>query len=305
MIRVAVVDDDRMLLEGLTSWLSGRAELRLVAAVATVDALLAALQNPALPNPALPNAALPDGGPPNTEPPNTALPNAALPDAGPPNPGLPNAGPPNPGLPNAGPPNPALPNAALPNAGPPNPALPNAGLPDGGLPKGPVVDVVLLDLLLKDGSEAVANIRRLRAAGSRVLIISTATDRAGVVEAVAAGADGYLTKDNDLDTLVEAVVTVAAGGTVHSPELAFAWAHHTGRLRPRLSPKELEVLRHYASGLTLKATARRVGISPHTAKHHLDRVKDKYRRAGRPAYTKIDLAVRVREDGLGSDDDRR
>ncbi|MYS76176.1 response regulator, partial [Streptomyces sp. SID5926] len=197
------------------------------------------------------------------------------------------------------------PNTALPDAGPPSTALPDGGLPDAEPPEGPVVDVVLLDLLLKDGSEAVANIRRLRAAGSRVLIISTATGRAGVVEAVAAGADGYLTKDNDLDTLVEAVVTVAAGGTVHSPELAFAWAHHTGRLRPRLSPKELEVLRHYASGLTLKATARRVGISPHTAKHHLDRVKDKYRRAGRPAYTKIDLAVRVREDGLGSDDDRR
>ncbi|MFH8443622.1 response regulator [Streptomyces sp. NPDC018026] len=245
MIRVAVVDDDRMLLEGLASWLSGRAELRLVAAVATVDALL-----------------------------------AALPDAG-------------------------RPNTTLPDDRRPNTTLPDDRRPNDGLSEGPGVDVVLLDLLLKDGSEAVANIRRLRAAGSRVLIISTATDRTGVVEAVAAGADGYLTKDNDLDTLVEAVVTVAAGGTVHSPELAFAWAHHTGRLRPRLSPKELEVLRHYASGLTLKATARRLGISPHTAKHHLDRVKDKYRRAGRPAYTKIDLAVRVREDGLGSEDDRR
>ncbi|MEG3630951.1 response regulator transcription factor [Streptomyces poriticola] len=253
MITVAVVDDDRMLLDGLTSWLSGAAQLRLVAAVSTVDALLDPARG-AQPSPV---------PPPHAQSPHAQAPHAQSPHA-------------------------QSPHAQSPHAPPTRAASPPA-------------DVVLLDLLLKDGSEPAANIRRLRAVGSRVLIISTATDRAGVVDAVAAGADGYLTKDNDLDTLVDAVATVAAGGTAHSPELAFAWAHDTGRHRPRLSPKELEVLRHYASGLTLKATARRAGISPHTAKHHLDRVKDKYQRAGRPAYTKIDLAVRVREDGLGSD----
>lgn len=215
MITVAVVDDDRMLLDGLRSWLAGAPRLRLVAAVATVDLLLAR----------------PDGG---TAP------------------------------------------------GTPAPA-----------------EVVLLDLLLKDASDPAANIRRLRQAGSRVLVISTVSDRARVVEAVRAGADGFLTKDNDLETLVAAVETVAAGRTAHSPELAFAWACDTGPRRPPLSPKELEVLRGYASGLTLKATARRAGISPHTAKYYLDRVKDKYQQAGRPAYTKTDLAARVREDGIG------
>ncbi|WP_233221033.1 response regulator [Streptomyces carminius] len=211
-IGVAVVDDDRMLLEGLRSWLAGTPRLSLVATAATVGDLLAARSGP---------------------------------DARPP------------------------------------------------------ADVVLLDLLLKDGSDPADNIRRLRETGSRVLIISTVADRPRVIAAVRAGADGYLTKDNELETLVEAVETVAAGGTAHSPELAFAWAHDTGPDRPRLSPKELEVLRGYASGLTLKATARRVGVSPHTAKYYLDRVKDKYRRAGRPAYTKTDLASRLREDGIG------
>ncbi|GAA1580204.1 response regulator transcription factor [Streptomyces globosus] len=205
VVTVAAVDDDRMLLDGLRSWLAGTDRLRLLAAVPTVGDLL---------------------------------------------------------------------------AGP-----------------GRTAEVVLLDLLLRDGSVPEDNVRRVRAAGPRVLVISTVADRPRIVSAVAAGADGYLTKDHDLPTLVEAVATVAAGGTAHSPELAFAWVHDTAADRPRLAPRELEVLRYYASGLTLKATARRAGISPNTAKFYLDRVKEKYREAGRPAYTKIDLARRAREDG--------
>lgn len=168
---------------------------------------------------------------------------------------------------------------------------------DGLFATGAPFGVVLLDLLLRDESAPAGNIRRLREAGARVLVISTVADRRQMVDAMAAGADGYLTKDHDLPALVRAVGEVAAGGTVHSPELAFAWAHDQGPARPRLSPKEIEILLAYASGLTLKATARRTGISPHTAKYYLDRVKDKYQQAGRPTFTKIDLAYRVREDG--------
>ncbi|QWQ41688.1 hypothetical protein KME66_12190 [Streptomyces sp. YPW6] len=67
---------------------------------------------------------------------------------------------------------------------------------------------------------------------------------------------------------------------------------------PPLAPKEKQVLLAYASGLTLKATARRAGITQNTAKDYLGRVKAKYRAAGRPASTKVELAQRVREDGL-------
>lgn len=70
--------------------------------------------------------------------------------------------------------------------------------------------------------------------------------------------------------------------------------------RPRLAPKELQILLDYASGMTLKSAARRAGVTPNTAKDYLNRVKSKYRLAGRPAYTKIDLVHRVSEDGLGA-----
>lgn len=212
LITVAVVDDDRMLLDGIRSWFAAEEGLRLVACARTVDELL---------------------------------------------------------------------------AGPGDP-------PDAVLREPP--DVVLLDLMLRDGRPPAENIRRLRASGSRVLMISVVADRDRIVSAIADGADGFLTKDHDLSVLVEAVGEVAAGRTAHSPELAFALAYDQGA-RPRLSPKEREVLVGYASGLTLKATARRAGITVNTAKYYLDRVKAKYQEAGRPTYTKIDLATRVREDG--------
>ncbi|MFJ4961081.1 Nitrate/nitrite response regulator protein NarL [Streptomyces sp. ADI96-02] len=204
LITVAVVDDDRMLLDGIRSWFDGAAGLRLVACARTVDELLAERREPP--------------------------------------------------------------------------------------------DVVLLDLMLRDGRPPAENIRRLRESGSRVLMISVVPDRDRIVAAVADGADGFITKDHDLSVLVEAVREVAAGRTAHSPELAFALAYDRGA-RPRLSPKEREVLVGYASGLTLKATARRAGITVNTAKYYVDRVKTKYQEAGRPTYTKIDLATRVREDG--------
>ncbi|MGW6574214.1 response regulator [Streptomyces sp. NPDC054945] len=217
VITVSVVDDDRMLLDGLRAWLGGVPELRLVATAATVGELL--------------------GGP-------------------------------------------------------------DAQLPYGFGATGCPPDIVLLDLVLRDGSDPADNIRRLLRTGSRVLMISTVPDRSRIIEAIRAGADGYLTKDHDLPTLVAAIKDLASGQGALSAELAFACAYDDSPARPRLSPRERQILLDYASGLTLKSAARRAGITVHTAKDYLDRVKAKYQQAGRPTYTKLDLAQRVREDSL-------
>ncbi|MEU0896680.1 LuxR C-terminal-related transcriptional regulator [Streptomyces massasporeus] len=253
MITVVVVDDDRMLLDGLRAWLDKVTGVRLAEAACTVDGLFvaaAAAQSRTAAAAAQAGSAAAQAG--------SAAPEAATVTAG--------------------------------------SAVARRVLP---------YDVVLLDLLLGDGSRPERNIGRLLSAGTRVLIISNAPDRRRIVDAVAAGADGYLTKDHDLPDLVAAIREVAAGGTAHSAELAFSWAHDDGPARPNLSPKGRQVLLEYASGLTLKATARRTGVSPHTAKYYLDRVKEKYRQAGRPTYTKIDLAARVREDGWTAFPDNR
>jgi two-component system nitrate/nitrite response regulator NarL len=158
--------------------------------------------------------------------------------------------------------------------------------------------VVLLDLVLRDGSDPVTNVRSLVEAGRRVLVISCVPYPDQILAAVNAGASGYLTKDNDLDALAEAIREVAAGRTAHSPELALAWYRRRDELRPGLTPRERDILVAYASGLTMVAAARRVGIGAATARKYLERVKEKYTAAGRPTYTKLDLAARLREDGL-------
>ena len=174
----------------------------------------------------------------------------------------------------------------------------SAGSLDELLAAAPTLDVILLDLNLRDFSLPSANVRRLVSSGYRVLIVSTIPDTEHVMATISAGASGYVTKNRDLVALGDAIREVAVGGFALSPELAFVLSRDLRRERPALSPRELEVLGLYASGMTLDALARRVGIAPGTARTHLERVKQKYADVGRPAYTKLDLADRHREDRL-------
>jgi DNA-binding NarL/FixJ family response regulator len=157
-------------------------------------------------------------------------------------------------------------------------------------------DVVLLDLLLHDLSDPGVNVQRLAGAGHQVLIVSAWAEPGLTATAFAAGARGCIGKDQDLAVLAEAIRQVHAGETYYSAELAFALLRDPGTPRPRLSARERELLMAYASGMTLETAARHMGVKPGTAKTYLDRVKAKYENIGRPAYTKLQLAERVRED---------
>jgi DNA-binding NarL/FixJ family response regulator len=109
---------------------------------------------------------------------------------------------------------------------------------------------------------------------------------------------GCLTKDHDLGEVADAIRDIVSGRDPCPSELALAMAHDKSPGQPRLSAQERRLLRAYAADMTLEAAARRSGIRPATAEHYLERMKQKYRSAGRPTYTKLDLAARVREDGL-------
>jgi two-component system, NarL family, nitrate/nitrite response regulator NarL len=124
-----------------------------------------------------------------------------------------------------------------------------------------------------------------------VLVVGDARYAGHLIESTRAGARGYLTKDHDLDTLAGAIHVIAMGGTAYAPNL-------TRTARTMLAPRERELLLAYVSGLTMTAAARRIGVRPSTARTYLERIKKKYAVAGRPAYTKLELAARVREDGL-------
>jgi two-component system nitrate/nitrite response regulator NarL len=148
------------------------------------------------------------------------------------------------------------------------------------------------------GSDPADNVRRLVGAGFRVLVVSDLTGRDQAMVALEAGAHGYITRDHGLTSLSRAVRQVAAGDIAFSPEIAVSLVNGRRPARPKLSRQERAILVAYVSGMTLDSAARKVGVKYGTAKEYLDRVKEKYLVAGRPARTKFELAQRAREDGI-------
>jgi DNA-binding NarL/FixJ family response regulator len=136
-------------------------------------------------------------------------------------------------------------------------------------------DVVLMDLEMPDidGIEAT---RRIRAADARVnvVVLTAFSDRDRILDAIDAGAVGYLLKDAEPDELVRGLQAAARGESPLSPKAAQALvaARAQRRAEPQLTPREREVLRLVAEGLPNKLIARRLEISEKTVKAHLTSV---------------------------------
>jgi DNA-binding NarL/FixJ family response regulator len=161
----------------------------------------------------------------------------------------------------------------------------------------PRADVVLLDVDLGDGRLVTANIDRVIKTGSAVVVFSEFSRPECVRAAMRAGACGFVLKSDDVGGLATAVRAAAAGGGWVSPELAFVLLADGVTAPPPLTPREQEALRLYAVGMPIKMVARRMNVSIETAKQYIERVRLKYRRAGREADSKVDLYRRAVEDG--------
>jgi len=159
------------------------------------------------------------------------------------------------------------------------------------------IDVALLDVDLGPGSLGVdASVTLLGEAGAAVLLISAFEDARAIRRGLAAGALGFVPKRVSFEVLQEALATVAGQELYLSVDLAAILAAAVET--PDLSPRELDALRLYASGLSMTAVGRKMGISPHTAKEYLDRVRTKYAAVGRTARTRTELYAAARSDGL-------
>lgn len=163
------------------------------------------------------------------------------------------------------------------------------------------VDCVLLDVELgPDAPDVATNTRTIRAADVDVLMISAFDNAMAIRAGMAAGALGFVPKRVSYDALAEALAAVSREEIYLSVELASTLA--SAPESPDLSPRELDALRLYASGLKLTAVARRMDISPHTVKEYLDRVRAKYQQVGRPARTRTQLYAEASRDGLLHED---
>lgn len=151
-------------------------------------------------------------------------------------------------------------------------------------------DVAILDLHLPDCSGAGA-VLRVKEYARAILVVSASEDRTSVVEAIGAGASGYLPKSADADEIEKAIRTIAAGGSYISPILASYLLVESRRSRAddafELTPRESEILSLVADGETDTDIAHRLFISVRTVRSHLDRIRDKTGRRRRADLTRL------------------
>jgi len=163
-------------------------------------------------------------------------------------------------------------------------------------------DVVVLDLQIPPPNGV--EVTRAVSGQARVLILSASGEQADVLEAVKAGATGYLVKSASREELIKAVRRVAGGEAVYTPGLAGlvlgeyrrideGRAPDNGSDTPRLTERETEVLKMVAKGMTSTQIAERLVISHRTVQNHVQNTLRKLQ-----LHNRVELTRYAIEQGL-------
>ena len=148
-----------------------------------------------------------------------------------------------------------------------------------------VPDVILMDVRMpkRSGIEACVAIKEV-APTARIIMLTVSDEEVDLYDAVKNGASGYLLKDSSIDEVAQAIRVVADGQSLISPSMAiklldeFKQMSRTDRQQvpsPRLTDRELEVLKLVAQGLNNREIAKRLFISENTVKNHVRNILEK------------------------------
>jgi DNA-binding NarL/FixJ family response regulator len=142
-------------------------------------------------------------------------------------------------------------------------------------------DVILVDLNIpdRDGIELLGALRA-QLPSSKLLVLSGYDDEFRVAEALRAGAQGYLVKTAHIDEVIDGIRRIAVGGAPLSARIAGAVVRamrkptgpEGGGGLESLTPRERQVLRLLAAGVSTRDTAARLTISPKTVETHRVRI---------------------------------
>ena len=141
-------------------------------------------------------------------------------------------------------------------------------------------DVLLLDVFIEPGFDALGVVRRLRAdfPNLKVCLLSAHLEPTLVHDLLQAGACGYILKDDDYISRIDAIIRDLADGQVYlSPQAyeALAQATRAAATEQPLSEREVEILRLAQRGLPNPQIAQSLGISAGTVRNHLCAIYEK------------------------------
>lgn len=142
-------------------------------------------------------------------------------------------------------------------------------------------DVAVIDVRMPqlDGSDVLVALRE-EGLPTNVVFLSAFLDPKTVYDAVAAGANAYLSKEAETDEIVTAILAASRGETILGPEVQTGLAEQIrfreeSESRPRLSDREHEVLKLIAEGLSAPEIGERIHLSTATVKTHLQHLYEK------------------------------
>jgi|SRR5690554_1842073 len=172
------------------------------------------------------------------------------------------------------------------------------------LKQGRRVDLILMDIEMPtlDGIATTAQVKQLYPQ-IKIIMLTVFDDDENIFKAIQAGADGYLLKDIDPETLFNSIVQTMEGGAAMTPSIALkALNLLRSPLTPegdevlekvKLSKREVEVLKQLATGLTARAIAENLYISPSTVRKHIENIYQKLQ-----AHSKIEAVEKARKQRL-------
>ena len=155
-----------------------------------------------------------------------------------------------------------------------------SGVRDALAVDGVRVDVILLDLRLGEGADALALIPEIRAAApaAKIVVLSAWSDDRSIARAIEAGCDGYLLKEQQVDELVAGIRTVVANEAVFAPSImkrVFGLLQPSKATTSTLSTRELEVLQRLGDGESTIDIAAAMFLSTNTVRNHVQSIMQK------------------------------
>lgn len=159
-------------------------------------------------------------------------------------------------------------------------------------------DITLLDISMPGGGIAAARAITTSAPAVRVVMLTVSEDDDDLLAAMKAGASGYVLKGTGASELIKILRSVDAGDVYVAPTLAWRMLQELSEPEPgpfdQLTPRERDVLRLVAAGLSNQEVGHQLGLTEKTVKHYMTNILGKLQ-----VRSRVEAALLAQREGLG------